>query len=194
MSEEIKQAIKTAFIDGIGRNLSEDQIKINMIQAGSTFKSVSKDYADLSVEAGLVSSKDDKEKIISEVMADADVSTEAAFGAVVKELVEKLKGFDEKSAASSIRWFCKKNEKPYWVKPKGESTRKSFKKIYYDALIENPNMTKEEADAFINGKDASDNVRRHATHYQAIRKLANAIATGVSADYSDDEDEDDEME
>lgn len=190
MSEEVKSAIREAFDAGIAANHSEDQIKIEMIQAGSTFKSVAKEYQEFLVEAGLVASKEDKEKTIEEALGEFDVSTEDGFNDAVTFVTTNLKGVDEKSAAGSIRYACRKAEKPCYVKPKAESTgRVGFKRQFYDMLVENPTMTKEEADEILNGDGVSENVRKHAAAYHAVRKLANAIATGIPSDESDDSDE-----
>ena len=193
MTEEVKIAIREAFNAGIAANLTEDQIKINMIQAGSTFKSVAKEYAEFLVDAGLVASKEDKEKVIASVMEAFDVSTEDGFNGAVESIVSQLKGVDEKSAAGSIRYACRKAEKPCYVKAKAESTGKvGFKRQFYDMLIENPNMTKEEAEEILNADGVSENVRKHASAYHAVRKLANAIASGNPSDESDDSDDGDD--
>lgn len=187
-------AILDAFRAGVDAGLDEDAIKLSMIQAGDTFKTVAKHYAEFLVSEGLVESKESKEEKISSVLASADVSTEEGFAAAVEAIVDAVKGVDAKSAAGSIRYWCRKNEKAYFTKPKVESTgRGGFAKRFYQSLINNPTMSAEEADAIIMGLDGNEetsvNVQKHASHYQSIRKLANAIASGISDDFDDAEDQ-----
>lgn len=187
-------AILDAFRAGVDAGLDEDAIKLAMIQAGDTFKTVAKNYSDFLVSEGLVESKESKEEKISNILSGADVSTEEGFAAAVESIVDAVKGVDAKSAAGSIRYWCRKNEKAYFTKPKAESTgRGGFAKKFYEALINNPAMTAEEADSIIMGLDGHEetsvNVQKHASHYQSIRKLANAIFHGVSDGFDDAEDE-----
>lgn len=187
-------AILDAFRAGVEAGLGEDQIKLSMIQAGDTFKTVAKNYSDMLVSEGLVESKESKDEKISAILSDADVSSEEGFADAVDAIIDAVKGVDAKSAAGSIRYWCRKNEKAYFTKPKAESTgRGGFAKKFYESLINNPAMTAEEADAIIMGLDGnaetSVNVQKHASHYQSIRKLANAIFHGVSDGFDDAEDE-----
>lgn len=187
-------AILEAFRTGVEAGLDEDSIKLAMIKAGDTFKTVAKSYAELLVSEGLVESKESKDEKISSILSSANVSTEEGFAEAVSAIVDAVKGVDEKSAAGSVRYWCRKNEKAYYTKPKAESTgRGGFAKRFYEALIANPAMTAEEADAIVMGLDGHEetsvNVQKHASHYQSIRKLANAIASGVADSFDDAEDQ-----
>ena len=92
-------AILDAFRAGVDAGLDEDAIKLSMIQAGDTLKTVAKHYAEFLVSEGLVESKESKEEKISNVLASADVSTEEGFAAAVEAIVDAVKGVDAKSAA-----------------------------------------------------------------------------------------------
>lgn len=200
MSEEntvdpIKEAIKAAFEAGIVADKKEDDIKLEMIKAGSSFKTIAKDYNDLMIASGLIDSKESRDKKVEEILTGADVSTEAPLNDAIAMIVHQVKGIDEKAALSAIRSWARKNEKVVWTKPKAEggATRASFARSFYDALIANPAMTKEEADAIINGTDGhpetTDNVKANSSHYQSVRKLANAIADVVKASEEAEDDE-----
>lgn len=192
--DPVRVAIKAAFDNGIADGLSEDQIKIAMIQAGSTFKGVSKDYAEFQVISGFIDCKEVKDDKIAAILKDRDVSTEESFNEAVRLICEAVKGVNEKSAAGSIRYYTRKAELPCYAKPKGEATgRKGFANVFYDMLIANPMMSKDEVAAVVNGTDGhpetSENTKRYMTHYQNIRKLANAIAGKVDIEDEDDDDE-----
>jgi hypothetical protein len=186
--------ILDAFRAGIESNLDEDAIKLSMIQAGDTFKTVAKNYSEFLVSEGLVESKESKEEKITDILSRFDVSDEQGFNAAVEEVVNAVKGVDARSAAGSIRYWCRKNEREYFTKPKAESGsgHSGFAKSFYNALIENPAMTEDEAFDLILGRNGNDetsaNVQKHASHYQGIRKLANAIISAHAYE-SDDSDE-----
>ena len=195
----MSDAILDAFRAGVSAGESEDQIKLSMIQAGDTFKTVAKNYAQFLIDEGIVESKESKDEKIASILSGADLSTEEGFASAVAAIVAAVKGVDEKSAAGSIRWYARKNGVAYFTKPKAESTgRAGFAKRFYEALIANPEMSKHDAEAIIQGIDGnpetSDNVKKHASHYQSIRKLANAIANGAGYDAEGDDDSDEDLE
>jgi hypothetical protein len=195
----MSDAILDAFRAGVAAGESEDQIKLSMIQAGDTFKTVAKNYAQFLIDEGIVESKESKDEKIASILSGADLSTEEGFASAVAAIVAAVKGVDEKSAAGSIRWYARKNDIAYFTKPKAESTgRAGFAKRFYEALIANPEMSKHDAEAIIQGIDgnpeSSDNVKKHASHYQSIRKLANAIANGAGYDAEGDDDSDEDLE
>lgn len=179
--EILAQAIRTAFNEAQGQE--EDAIKLAMISAGATFKNVTRLFNEFCVDAGLVTSKEDKEKVLAEVLTGADLSLEEVFDAKVAELQASLQGVNEKSAAALIRAYAKKNELEVFKKAKatGEGAGKAgFAGKFYDFLVANPTATKEQAVAFIQGTDGneetSENVKKHQSHYLGIHNLVSRIA------------------
>ncbi len=180
-ADEAESAIREAFDEAIQDESGEDDIKLQMISAGATFKNVTRLYNKFMVEAGLAISKSDRNQIVEDTLSGRDVSTEESFNEAVNALVASIQGATERSAASLVRAYAKKNELPVYAKPKSEGGMKvGFASKFYDFLVGNPSVTEAEAEAFIMGKDAhaetSDNVKNHLSHYQAIRSLANRIA------------------
>jgi hypothetical protein len=180
-ADEAESAIREAFDEAIQDESGEDDIKLQMISAGATFKNVTRLYNKFMVEAGLAISKSDRNQIVEDTLSGRDVSTEESFNEAVNALVASIQGATERSAASLVRAYAKKNELPVYAKPKSEGGMKvGFASKFYDFLVGNPSVTEAEAEAFIMGKDGhaetSDNVKNHLSHYQAIRSLANRIA------------------
>lgn len=174
--EDQTDLVREAFDEAMDAEKDEDQVKLAMIGAGATFKNVSRLFNQYMIDTGRAISKKERDDIAEEILADADVSDEEGFSSAVDAIVEKSTGVSEKQAGAIVRAWAKKNEVECYKKPKGATGRSGFASKFYDALIENPEMDEEGANVLIDGEDASDNVRRHRTHYQAIRKLANAIA------------------
>lgn len=184
---DLEVAIRAAFDAAHAAGKEEDDIKLEMIVAGATFKNVTRLFNQFSVDAGLTVSKEEKDQILLDVLNGADLSDEATFNAKVEELMARLTGSTDKSAAALIRAYAKKNGVEAFKKAKGGNgeAKTGFAAKFYDWLVSNPTSTVEQATAFIQGTDGheetTENVKRHKSHYLAIHRLVNRIA-GVAAE------------
>ena len=171
----IDSAIGQAFIKAMDEGKSEDMVKMDMIQAGSKFKTVTREYNQLMVDTGRSASPERKSELVMSAVADNNMSTEEGFDAAVKYITGAESSISEKQAAASIRAYCRKNDIEVYKKPKGTGSGKSgFASEFYAYLAAEP-RTEEEARAYIQGtdgnKETSDNVKRHESHYLGIWKL-----------------------
>ena len=184
---DLEVAIRAAFDASHAAGKEEDEIKLDMIGAGATFKNVTRLFNQFSVDAGLTVSKEEKDQILLDVLNGADLSDEATFNAKVEELMARLSGSTDKSAAALIRAYAKKNGIEAFKKAKGGTgeAKTGFAAKFYDFLVANPACTVAEATAFIQGTDGneetSENVKRHQSHYLAIHRLVNRVA-GVAVE------------
>ena len=184
---DLEVAIRAAFDAAHAAGKEEDDIKLDMIGAGATFKNVTRLFNQFSVDAGLTVSKEEKDQILLDVLNGADLADEATFNAKVEELMTRLSGSTDKSAAALIRAYAKKNGVEAFKKAKGGTgeAKTGFAAKFYDWLVANPTSTVEQATAFIQGTDGheetTENVKRHQSHYLAIHRLVNRIA-GVAAE------------
>lgn len=180
--EDESDLIREAFDQSITEELEEDFIKLSMVSAGATFKSVTRLYNQYMIDAGLAISKADRNQIIDDVMEDRDVELEEDFNDAVEALVDSMQGATERSAAAQIRSFSKRTETSCFVKPKSESSgagRGGFVKDWHEWLCANKQCTKEEALAYINGDgdhpDTSANTKKHTSHYIKSWYLTTAV-------------------
>ena len=184
---DLEVAIRAAFDAAHAAGKEEDDIKLDMIGAGATFKNVTRLFNQFSVDAGLTVSKEEKDQILLDVLNGADLADEATFNAKVEELMARLSGSTDKSAAALIRAYAKKNGIEAFKKAKGGTgeAKTGFAAKFYDWLVANPTSTVEQATAFIQGteghEETTENVKRHQSHYLAIHRLVNRIA-GVAAE------------
>lgn len=179
-------ANRAAFDDGVAGDQSEDDIKMGMIQAGASFKNVTRLYNQYMVDAGLVVSKEEKTEIVDKILSKATgLETEDGFKKVVASIAAKASGVNEKSAAALVRSWAKtangegEDGIETWKKPKGEGAgRSGFKAKFYAALVANPQMTKDQCHEYLmTAEGTSGNIQKRETVYQAIREMANTIAT-----------------
>ena len=179
---DLEAMIRAAFDAAHAAGKEEDDIKLDMIGAGATFKNVTRLFNQFSVDAGLTVSKEEKDQILLDVLNGADLADEATFNAKVEELMARLAGSTDKSAAALIRAYAKKNGIEAFKKAKGGTgeAKTGFSAKFYDFLAANPACTVAEATAFIQGTDGheetSENTKRHQSHYLAIHRLVNRIA------------------
>lgn len=175
----LETEIGQAFVSGADNGDSEDVIKMSMIQAGSTFKTVTRQYNELMVETGRAATAERKAELVEAAVADNDVSTEEGFAAAIAVITSAEESIDDKSAAASIRGYGRKNDLEVYKKPKSAGAGKAgFASDFY-AFLQAGARTEDEARAFIQGtdgnKETSDNVKRHESHYMAIHNLTQAI-------------------
>ena len=179
---DLEALICDAFNAAHAAGKEEDDIKLDMIGAGATFKNVTRLFNQFSVDAGLTVSKEEKDQILLDVLNGADLADEATFNAKVEELMSRLSGSTDKSAAALIRAYAKKNGIEAFKKAKGGTgeAKPGFAAKFYDWLVANPTSTVAEATAFLQGTDGheetSENTKRHQSHYLAIHRLVNRIA------------------
>lgn len=172
-------AIQIAFNEAISEDADEDDIKLAMIQAGATFKNVTRLYNQYMIDAGLAISKQDRDQIVTDTLEGLNFESEEEFDDAVARLEEGIKGCNTRSAANLVRAYAKKNDMECYKKPAGDSgTRNPFVRRFHDALIENPQMTKEQLQEIIDGLDEHHrtNPQRWFNQHDNIRKTANAIA------------------
>ena len=175
-----------AFDDAVAEDKNEDEIKMALVAAGVSFKKVTGLYKTFMIDAGLAISKSDRDDVVAKVMAKAKgLETEEGFGKAVKAIQDGAAGVTDKSAAASIRSWAKAQEEEVEVfaKPKSSGVaREGFRSRFYDALVANPAMTKEQCHDYL--KDAegtSANVMKHESNYQGMRGLANRIGEAKAA-------------
>jgi len=179
--ELVHNAIVESFDESVTAELEEDATKMAMIQAGATFKNVTRLYNQFMIDAGLAISKSDRNDLVESTLEGKEFDTEESFDSVVAELVEAIQGTTERSAAALIRAYGKKNELDVFAKPKGEGIpRSGFRSGFYDYLVANPTCSVDEAKAYIHGKgdhaDTSDNVKKSESTLLGIHALAVRIA------------------
>lgn len=179
---DLEALIRAAFDASHAAGKEEDEIKLDMIGAGATFKNVTRLFNTFSVDAGLTVSKEEKDQILLDVLNGAELSDEATFNAKVEELMARLSGSTDKSAAALIRAYAKKNGLEAFKKAKGSTgeAKTGFSSKFYEWLVANPTSTVEQATAFIQGteghEETTENVKRHQSHYLAIHRLINRVA------------------
>ena len=177
--ELLHNAIVESFDESVTDELDEDATKMAMIQAGATYKNVTRLYNQFMIDAGLAISKADRNDLVESTLEGKEFDTEESFESVVIELVEAIKGTTERSAAALVRAYAKKNELEAYAAPKGDgATRNPFVTNFHNALIENPNMDEDGLKAVIAALPAENqtNPNRWFTQHNNIRKMANAIA------------------
>jgi hypothetical protein len=179
---ELVETVRVAFTEAVADGQAEDDVKLVMIGAGATFKNVARHYNAFMIDAGFAISKSDRDQIVSDTLEGRDFETEEDFGSAVAALTPAVQGATERSAAALVRSYAKKANLPCYVKPKGEGgTRTSFASLFYDFLVANPTMSKEDATAYIMAEGNSENVKKNLPHYIGIWSLINRVVEADAA-------------
>ena len=181
VQEEVKEdpvvtKARAAFSAGVKGNKDEDAIKMAMIQAGASFKNVTRLYNQFAQEAGLVMSKEERDKIINDTCskAKATLNTEDGLNTVIDTLVGTVKGSNESAISRMVRAWCKANDVEVFTKPKGTGQRKGFRTDFYNELRKNPKMTEDQVKAYTK-EHGTENENRNVKFHLDVAKLCNDI-------------------
>ncbi len=176
-----EEKIKAAFEDAVSADKTDDEVKMVMIQNGASFKNVTRLYNQFMIDAGLAVSKEDKDASVAKVCEGQDLTSEEVFAGICSDLVANVTGATERSAASWIRSYAKKNELECWKKPKGEGVGRSGFTSDYCGYISAEARTPEQAKAYIMGTDGNgettDNVKKSLNLFMLIY---NTLETAVT--------------
>jgi hypothetical protein len=130
---------------------NDDEIGNAMFAAGIPFSQIKKLVQEVGVELGLiVDTREIKANILSHLEGSEDMvfAKHSQFEALVQELVEEVKGSDEKIATSVLKAYCKKNEIAIPAAPKAGDKKSGrlgkLNQIYIETFKANPNATRED--------------------------------------------------
>jgi polyribonucleotide nucleotidyltransferase len=170
-------AIKAAFQAEMEKeNVDEDSVKMAMLLAGAKFANVARYFNQLMVECGFAKSKEERNEILDKLLSGLDLTVEATFDEALSKLMEAL-DTNDRSAATSIRMWCKKNEVEFFKKPKSEpgEGRKGFTAIMYKWVVDNINATKDEFEEFLNENLKTENQIKYKQNHLAFFKVVQEI-------------------
>lgn len=177
-----EQAIRDAFDSAVADGKGADEVKVEMIKAGCQFKDTGRLYKEWAIETGImVDAKERAAKVEDILSGFSALDNEDDFNSAMDAIMDGIPNTNNKQAGGLIRSYAKKNDMEVFKRAKAAGAgRTSFASKFYDSLRSNPGMTEDEAAAIINGTDGNEetsaNVQKHASHYQAIRKLVNDVA------------------
>ena len=155
MSEEqveevnVEEVTREAFDVAVEENKGEDEIKLDMIQSGATFKTVTRLYNQFMIDAGLAISKEDRNNAIAEALEGKEFGSEEDFDLAVDSLVVSVKGTTERSAAALVRAYAKKNDLTYFTKPKVSAKINDINKMVCEYMLDKVEFNHEEIFNFI---------------------------------------------
>src|SRR6056300_1788059 len=167
--------VEKAFLDSL--EMGQDQAKLNMLEAGCPFKSVTRLYNQLSIRYGLINTPEERAKIVNDVCRNKNLKAKRSFDRAITTIQSRGSGINEKSAASLIRAWCRRNNQDYYVAPPRKKTRNPFKQKFYQALLDNPMMTEKELKALIRSLPVRyrKNPTKELPRWNEMRSLVNQI-------------------
>lgn len=159
---------------------SEDDMLVEIVQAGVKFSAAMKLFRQTMTELGLRLSPKDKRELVNEILGD-DFAPETADD--MQEAVEKIASHDAISpqqARSAVRRYLKEHEREIPKAVKQAATGGIRAKIF-DWLVENPNAGEEEfAEALTEMQSDPEKREKLEKRYTPIRLLVNRVASAES--------------
>ena len=168
-------AIRAAFDNNIGQD--EEDVKMAMLQAGCKIKAVARLYNTYMIDSGQMATAEEKKDALEANLPGMDLSTEEGFVTAVEAIQAGVTGATEKSAASMVRAWAKKNDAEVYKKPAGAPRTDTFTYRFNEALIANPQMTEAECDEILKTGSGTSSAR---SYFQGLRKLGNSIHANMT--------------
>jgi len=160
------EEIKAAFQEAYAKEGADDEaVKMAMLMAGAKFANVARYFNQLMVEFGFTKSKEERNQILDKLLSGLDLTIETTFDEALNKTAETL-DVNERSAATSVRMWCKKNEVEFFKKPKAEpsESRSSFDTNMYQWILDNMNATVEQFTTYLDEVGTENTKRFRAKH------------------------------
>lgn len=141
---------------GVEAGKSDDEIRIDIIQSGVTFKEAGKLFTQAMEEAGHRISPKQRSEKIAIILEDAEFNPETAeqVTKMVAKIVEEVADTSEKQALAAVRKWAKENEIELPKAPKKSAGRASGGSIVaktLEWLLEHKDATEAEVTEFVTG-------------------------------------------
>lgn len=140
LSEIVAEIVKA----GVEADKSDDQMLIEIVQAGAPFKRANKEFENAMTAGGYRISKKDRVKEVRAILVEAEFAPEAysETADMIERLVKEVADTNSSQAMSCIKAYAKEMELEL---PKPEKKAKGgFKVIVQNAVIANPDLSKDE--------------------------------------------------
>lgn len=176
-SQRVEEIVRA----GYEANKKDDDIMIDIVTAGISFRKAGKLFKQATEKLGLrVSAKDRNEKV-AEILAGLEFHPESEedVKAAIKAVVDGVDDTDEKQALASIRRYAKQNgiELPKVEKVKGAKKGAAggggFRSKALQWIVDNPEATVEEYTAWIASNEKPEAIQKR---FADIFKTAHALA------------------
>lgn len=182
--EEKKMTEVTVFenivVDGFAAEKSDDEIMIQMVEEGASFREASRLFNRIVEDKGLRISAKKRKEAIQEKLEEAEFAAEdyAAVEAMAAKIADELPDTTEKQVIASIRKYCKELEIEFPKAPK--KAKGGLLQRFLKVAVENPMVTDEELTDWLaenSNKDQADVEKWFKRNYHTVdhgRRVAKA--------------------
>lgn len=150
-TEIVDQIVK----DGHAAGKSDDDMLIEIVKAGISFRRAGKMFKETFERLGLRTSVKDVKEIAAKLLAELNWKPETYSDveqAVSKVLAKSPEGAEKGQAIAAVKAYAKANEFELPKRPKGARGAIGFKGDAYEWILANQNATKEELAAYLESK------------------------------------------
>lgn len=180
-TEKVEEIVKRGFEN----DKSDDEMLIEMVTSGVSFRRAGKLFKDTVERLGLRVSLKDVKEVANEYLEDVRFSptTYDEVEAAVADLVKNVEGATYKQARLAVRKFAKDNE---IALPKPEKSRRGaigFKNTVFEWILEHPKATIDQLGKFgeSKGKDKEKIERQFGPILVLCQKFADKVAPQENA-------------
>jgi hypothetical protein len=177
--EVVRESVKA----GVAAEKSDDDLLIEIVQAGIKFSQAQRFLKQAKEDLGLVVSAKDRREAVAEALGkDFAPKTAEEVLEVIPSLLTKIEDLTEAQAKAQIRAYLKRVDRPMPELPKkakaagGTGAASGMRGKIFSFLTANPSATKEEFNAFLvaNKPDRADKL---LARFLPFLSVVNAVAT-----------------
>lgn len=163
--------------EGHAAGKTEDDMLIQIVQAGISFRRAGKMFKETIERLGLRTSVKDVKELAQKLLAELDFkpTTYAEFEKAVDVVLEKSpEGAERGQAVAAVKAYAKSKEIELPKRPKGQRGAIGFKGDAFKWILDNPNATEADLTAYLNskGKDPEKVLKRFVPVMELCKKFA----------------------
>lgn len=174
-TEIVEQIVREGYQSG----KDEDAMLIAIVQAGIGFRVAGKMFKEACERLGFTKSTKDVKALAQRLLAEIE------FKAANHEEVEKAidlvlsqagEGAERGQAVSAVKFYAKQNEIALPAAPKGETGAGGFRGRVYQFILDNPNASKDDLQAYIAKNGKAEKAEKLVKAYFPVLKLCRKFA------------------
>jgi hypothetical protein len=178
MSERpISEVVSEIVAAGVAANKEDDEILIEIVQAGVKFKQAGKLFSQCMADGGYRVTNKERKSSIREILVSAEFepSTYEEVTEMLESICNTVNDTSSVQALQGIRAYAKEFELE--IPKPSKKAKGGFKNIVQDAVVANPDMSQEDFEALCesNKKDVEKCVARMWPNIEFVQRVVAAV-------------------
>lgn len=176
-SQKVEEIVEA----GLAAGKSEDDILVEIINAGVAYKKAGKLFNQYMLNSGHRITRKERNEQVAELLDEAEFNPETGeeVAAMIEKITSEVKATNEKEALQAIRAFARDNDIELPKVPKKGRTQGGFKGKVFAWMLDNPTAGADDLTSFITEECGKNEAT--AKRFVEIQAFATKFAEAVNA-------------